>query len=283
MSGLQPARVLSLSGEVLLTMYVQKTTPISIRQLKDALQDDYNLPRFRQRLLLQQQVLADDEVLGQAVDLELVKLNYADATEAQIEGLLRMAAVGAVQTVEDILQRPQNPNNYLRIHLEGQTEMYASALSFAARENHTEVMQLLLDAHADLQAPGSNVALWLASRNGHRQAVRLLLAAKADVDCYKDSTALYAAAEHNHYAVAQLLLESTADVHKPSSRDSWTPLHAACFEGHCNVAMLLLSYRADPMRSQENGPDSPFKLAFDQGNTLAVLLIRASLNRPRKP
>ena len=123
----------------------------------------------------------------------------------------------------------------------------------------------------------------LASRNGHRQAVRLLLAAKADVDCYKDSTALYAAAEHNHYAVTQLLLESTADVHKPSSRDSWTPLHAACFEGHCNVAMLLLSYRADPMRSQENGQDSPFKLAFDQGNTLVVLLIRASLNRPRKP
>ncbi|CAE7176557.1 ankrd29 [Symbiodinium pilosum] len=273
MTAQQSLRVLSLSGEELVTVYFQ--APATIRQLKEALKDACNLPRFRQKLLLQQRVLADDQDLDQVLDLQLVKLSYTAATDAQIEGLLRAAADGAVDRVEDILQRPQNPNDYLRIHLEEHTDIYASALSFAARENHTDVMQLL--------APGSDIALWLASRNGHQAAVRVLLEARADVDCYKDSTALYAAAEHNHPQVVQVLLESIADVRKPNSADTWTPLQAACFFGHCNVAKLLLSHRADAMRSQQNDPNSPFRLALDQGHTLVVQLIQASLkDRDRK-
>ena len=134
-----------------MTVYFQ--APATIRQLKEALKDACNLPRFRQKLLLQQRVLADDQDLDQVLDLQLVKLSYTAATDAQIEGLLRAAADGAVDRVEDILQRPQNPNDYLRIHLEEHTDIYASALSFAARENHTDVMQLL--ARCPRRPPGA--------------------------------------------------------------------------------------------------------------------------------
>ena len=277
-----PVRVRALSGEELLTAYFEPST--TIKQLKQALQESLRLPRFRQRLLVGGQVLEDHHALGQAVELQLVKLDYVRATETQVVELLYDAADGRLQAVENALQQPLDPNDCMRASVGENTLMHISPIACAARYNSTEVMQLLLSAHADVNLPGSDMALWLASCAGHPEAVEVLLIARAEVDSCQESTALFVAALNDHRSVVQVLLDSDADVHKPNSVDTWTPLHAACLRGHYEVVELLLDYRADAFSSKESDDDNPIQLAFLHGHIGIVrLLMQSSLQGAPEP
>ena len=89
-----------------------------------------------------------------------------------------------------------------------ETKKVITALEWAARKGHAEVVKVLLDNKADPNvgcSDGAVTLLYLASGNGHTEIVKLLLDNKADVNvgCSDDgATPLFIAAQEGHTEVA---------------------------------------------------------------------------------
>ena len=85
-----------LSGEEVASIPVD--APRSVRELKQRLHQLHGQPpRFRQRLLLQGASLSDDVKLDSPMDLDLVLLPFADASQAQVKELADAAEGGAAE------------------------------------------------------------------------------------------------------------------------------------------------------------------------------------------
>ena len=128
----------AVSGEELAAVSVEEFP--TVRSLKQHLQGCCGVPRFRQRLLADDTNLQDDAMLGQlgSSNLRLVLLPFASGQHAgKLTGAVNR---GAVQQVEALLQRPQNPDLRDRF---GQTPLYAAAL-----RGRREIVELLLEARA---------------------------------------------------------------------------------------------------------------------------------------
>jgi ankyrin repeat protein len=90
-----------------------------------------------------------------------------------------------------------------------------NALLAAASENRPEVVRVLIERGADVERadkPGGNTALIYAASKGHTDVVRLLVDALADLDAKSASgyTSLYLAEYYHHDAAAQLLRDAPA-------------------------------------------------------------------------
>jgi hypothetical protein len=90
----------------------------------------------------------------------------------------------------------------------------ATRLMFASEMGHLNVVQLLVDEGADINAKSNNglTALMIASGIGHREIVQLLIAEGADVNAKKDNgeTALMLASQKGHREIVQLLIAEGA-------------------------------------------------------------------------
>jgi ankyrin repeat protein len=101
-------------------------------------------------------------------------------------------------------------------------------LMWAAAENHVEVVKLLLERGADVDAgsKGGFTALTFAVRQGARETTRVLLDAGAALDVLAESgeSVLHVAIKNRHYPIASLLLArgATPDA---ADRGGRTPLH----------------------------------------------------------
>ncbi|RDW66551.1 hypothetical protein BP6252_10186 [Coleophoma cylindrospora] len=141
-------------------------------------------------------------------------------------------------------------------------EFDRTALQTAAFRDNIELVQLLLAAGADVNAPAAQeegrTALQAAAEGGYFElvqlllaAVQLLLAAGADVNAPaaqgEGRTALQAAAKGGHFEVVQILLATSADVNAlpPEFRFGKTALQAAAARGHFQMVQLLLEAGAD--------------------------------------
>ena len=78
-----------------------------------------------------------------------------------------------------------------------------SAFVVAARDGQTEIVELLLEAGADVHA-WEDVALRLAADGGHVETIQALLEAGADVHAENDES-LHGAEENCHSEAARLL------------------------------------------------------------------------------
>jgi uncharacterized protein len=148
-----------------------------------------------------------------------------------------------------------------------------TALMWAASQRHPQVVRLLIDAGADINARsvvypqtvvgeqtqragreelnytvlrGGATPLLFTARVGDAESARLLLDAGADAnDAQPDGvSALVLAAHSGNGNVAALLLEYGADANAFGS--GYSALHAAILRSDLNLVKALLAYGADP-------------------------------------
>lgn len=112
-----------------------------------------------------------------------------------------------------------------------------SALRAASYYGHADMVQLLLDNHADLDANESGTALDAATDQRHPDIVRMLMAHGADLN---GSDALDIAASKGYYDILQLLLESGGPVKKENNS-----IFKAVLGGHEDIVRLLIQHGAN--------------------------------------
>lgn len=125
---------------------------------------------------------------------------------------------------------------------------YGNALQAAASGGHEKVVQMLLDAAANINTRGGfcNDALQAASMMGHEKVVQMLIGAGADVNAQGRvlGNALQAASYYNHEKVVQMLLDGGAEIDAEGG-EYGNALQAASIQGHEKVVQMLLDAGAD--------------------------------------
>ncbi|CAK9064067.1 unnamed protein product [Durusdinium trenchii] len=263
-----------------------------VRELKTLLATRVGYSRFRQRLFADDMgELRDEMLLSRLPSVQLIILDLHDADDAMVEQLFCACEQGRLTEVEQLLQKPLNPN--LRhperefegqVHdlLNGENEFgdWDTALTAAAEHGHLEVVCLLLEAGADKNAAGEffgGTALRAAATRGHLEVVRLLLRAGADKNAATTDgeTALMRAAHNGHLEVVRLLLEAGAGKNAANTNGE-TALIGAAKHGHLIVARLLLQAGADKNAAATDG-ETALILAAAEDVTVFTL---ADLNGP---
>ncbi|KAK7420625.1 hypothetical protein QQZ08_010317 [Neonectria magnoliae] len=145
---------------------------------------------------------------------------------------------GHVEVLAKMIQRSQ-------IFIDVQDEEGGTALGWAAEEGQVEVVKLLLDKGADINAQGGHYgnALQGASSRGQVEVAKLLLEKGADVNLPDElgRTPLFFAARYGRTDMVRVLI---ANHHTDHTAKDWygaTSLCAAVRNGHAEVAELLLS------------------------------------------
>jgi ankyrin repeat protein len=126
---------------------------------------------------------------------------------------------------------------------------------YRSQEDGVRVAQLLFDRGADVNTRGKDgwTPLHLASNYGNVEIVRLLLDHGADLDAatgnmedkplHQVSYGKYRSQEDG-VRVAQLLLDRGADVNT-RRKDDWTPLHAASYKANAEIVKFLIDHGAE--------------------------------------
>lgn len=158
-------------------------------------------------------------------------------------------------------------------------EQYVTALQVACSRSRYEIVDLLLDQGADINAPMdpsstvASTALKAAAYEGDEKLIRLLLKRGADVNGEDDSgnTALQEACRMGHDGVIELLLKSGASI---NARGGWygSALQAATCTGREAIARLLLTYGAE-VNVTEGAYGSALIIAAERGLEAIVKLL----------
>ncbi|MCJ1261200.1 Ankyrin-2 [Lobaria immixta] len=154
-------------------------------------------------------------------------------------------------------------------------DLATTTLQEAARGGHEDVVRLLLNKGADLEAKNSLgwTSLHLAARHGHEATVRLLLEKGADLEAKNsiERTAVQEAARHGYEAMVQLLLEKKAELTAEDS-DGDTALHLAARGGHEVVVRQLLD-KGGELEAKNSDGETALDLLARGGHEAMVQLL----------
>src|SRR5580692_6040347 len=132
-------------------------------------------------------------------------------------------------------------------------DQHQTALMWAATEHHLDVVQALIDAHADLKAHSKAgfTAMHFAARQGDQEMVRLLLAAGVNVNILSQAEAPAkgaGTAEEGDAKKAPSQGRPGAQIGGPKTAgvNGYTPLLVATVRGQVPLALWLLDHGADP-------------------------------------
>jgi ankyrin repeat protein len=120
-------------------------------------------------------------------------------------------------------------------------------LHIAAREGHLGVIEVLLEAGADIDAVKcDDTALFVATSQGHKEAVALLLDRGADANARGryNSNAIQEASYQGNREIVELLIARGADVNAVAVRGD-TALQKASVSGHKEIVELLIEKGVD--------------------------------------
>ncbi len=120
-------------------------------------------------------------------------------------------------------------------------DQHQTALMWAATEHHLDVVQALIDAHADLKAHSKAgfTAMHFAARQGDLEMVQLLLAAGVNINILSqsDDPPAKAPAPGARPPIGGAKTQGT---------NGYTPLLVATVRGQVPLALFLLDHGADP-------------------------------------
>ncbi|PQE04769.1 hypothetical protein CJF30_00004577 [Rutstroemia sp. NJR-2017a BBW] len=131
------------------------------------------------------------------------------------------------------------------------------AISFAAWNGHTAVVQLLHANGAKIEASDSGkcTALYLATCRGHTSTVRLLLDMGANIEAKDDvdgEAPLHIAARKGRTDFVQLLIENGAKI-EAENLDEETALYLAASQGNTTIVQYLLEMGANIEAADSSG------------------------------
>lgn len=154
-------------------------------------------------------------------------------------------------------------------NLNKKDESGRTLLHYAAQHGKPEIVELLLQAGADINAITTDGSTPLAEavENCHQQIASLLLEQGADPNLGKTTqgTTLHIAAINGDITIGRLLLEHGAGINAlDNEADCWTPLHCAAYFNRLEFVKLLVQFGADIYAMSELG--WPMDKALDQGH-----------------
>lgn len=144
--------------------------------------------------------------------------------------------------------------------------VFGTALHVAVSEGSTEIVKVLLDHGADVEAvseqQGSR-SMHLAAEFGYASVLGLLLDHGADIEAQDQNqrTPLLRATTAGHLSVVRLLLDRGANVHTKEGLYGQTPIHWAAYRGHLGIVQLLIEHGAD-IHARDNTGLTPFRMAI---------------------
>ncbi|KAF4517990.1 hypothetical protein B566_EDAN008826, partial [Ephemera danica] len=154
-----------------------------------------------------------------------------------------------------------------------------SALHCAAKNNHIEIMRLLLHRDTSLlnmQNKYSQTALHLACMEPNSEAVQILLSYDCSVNerDVNGKTAFHSAARRHFVNTMELLLEREKSLLNMQTNEGVTPLHLACFDGRTDAVQFLLNHGCSGKDSDNHGSNAFFFAAERYHVLLMELLLQ---------
>ena len=185
--------------------------------------------------------------------------------------LILAAYLGHTDTVRYLMSLPE-------VDLDQQGTNNFTALHFAVQQKHADVVQVLIDAGADIKTTNDgHSSLRLAILSGELTTVKMLVEAGADVRATdaEGATCLISAAYFGHTDTVRYLVGlPEVDLDRQVSRN-YTALHFAVQEEHANVVQMLIDAGADLETKNDDGC-SPLHLASLSGELTTVkMLVKA--------
>ena len=232
--------------------------------------------RFQLKIVSQAGQLHNDLIITPPAEVQLMILTYPETnSNKKLEtGLFGACQSGDLQEVENCLEAMIHPN----------TDNMWDPLHHAAGAGYPEIVNILLEARAEINAKDihgktplhSAAAGWRTAEGVYPEIVKILVEARAylDVKDMHGETALTYAANHGRAAVVAVLLEAGCNK-SPMS------LHRAVSWGHLNVVHLLIAAGV-PHVADESGQTPLFKAASGgyDGVVRALLESRAPIDVP---
>ncbi len=124
-------------------------------------------------------------------------------------------------------------------------------------------------------APDGFFPLGLAAYFGHPKIVEMLLEAGADVNAAARNEmavqAIHAAASTRQFGIAKVLIAYGADVNA-RHQNGYTPLHAAALNGDVDMVRLFLEYGAHRLSRTDNG-QCALDFALTKGHAAVAQLL----------
>ena len=158
--------------------------------------------------------------------------------------------------------------------MDAEDENGCSPLLLASKQGCLDTVKMLLKAGADVCAADNKGAtcLALAVCNGHTETVRYLLClpeVDANQSTNRGSTSLHLAVSQKHSDVVGMLIDAGADIEANREGMSYTTLRCACEVGEREIVRMLLEAGADLCATDDDG-DRCLALAAHHGHIETV-------------
>ena len=157
-------------------------------------------------------------------------------------------------------------------------------LAIKARENQEEIINILVNHGADIEAKETifgSTPLHMAVRRNEKELVKLLLNHGADINSTNRSkeTPIHVAVKKQNKEIVEILLLFGADINKENSIN-WTPLHVAVRNKNEDIMKLLIQNgaRINPSLESRHFKAPLHQAVEDNEKSIVELLLKSGAN-----